>query len=121
MFLETVIVIRSFTLFVQFYFLPMVASMTKVAMVTGLYSLVTESVSMLLQAASPACFSHPVCCVWVSCFPLLIYEQCYNVPYLSLNMFLGGHQRDRDSATAYSKSYWTHSDSLLRTTRQTNC
>ncbi|KAM9752841.1 sodium-dependent lysophosphatidylcholine symporter 1-B-like isoform 1-T2 [Menidia menidia] len=26
---------------------------------------------------------------------------CYNVPYLSLNMFLGGHQRDRDSATAY--------------------
>ncbi|XP_071756282.2 sodium-dependent lysophosphatidylcholine symporter 1-B-like [Centroberyx gerrardi] len=26
---------------------------------------------------------------------------CYNVPYLSLNMFLGGNQRDRDSATAY--------------------
>uniref|UniRef100_A0A3B5AR91 Major facilitator superfamily domain-containing protein 2A-B-like n=1 Tax=Stegastes partitus TaxID=144197 RepID=A0A3B5AR91_9TELE len=26
---------------------------------------------------------------------------CYNVPYLSLNMFLGGDQRDRDSATAY--------------------
>lgn len=30
--------------------------------------------------------------------------QCYNVPYLSLNMFLGGDHRDRDSATAYSKS-----------------
>uniref|UniRef100_A0A3Q2D8C2 Major facilitator superfamily domain containing 2a-like 2 n=1 Tax=Cyprinodon variegatus TaxID=28743 RepID=A0A3Q2D8C2_CYPVA len=29
---------------------------------------------------------------------------CYNVPYLSLNMFLGGHQRDRDSATAYRMS-----------------
>ncbi|XP_061590627.1 sodium-dependent lysophosphatidylcholine symporter 1-B-like [Cololabis saira] len=29
---------------------------------------------------------------------------CYNVPYLSLNMFLGGRQRDRDSATAYRMS-----------------
>nr|XP_020467571.1 sodium-dependent lysophosphatidylcholine symporter 1-like [Monopterus albus] len=28
---------------------------------------------------------------------------CYNIPYLSLNMFLGGDQRDRDSATAYRK------------------
>ncbi|XP_068589601.1 sodium-dependent lysophosphatidylcholine symporter 1-B-like isoform X2 [Cebidichthys violaceus] len=26
---------------------------------------------------------------------------CYNIPYLSLNMFLGGDHRDRDSATAY--------------------
>ncbi|KAK0133947.1 Sodium-dependent lysophosphatidylcholine symporter 1-B [Merluccius polli] len=26
---------------------------------------------------------------------------CFNVPYLSMNMFLGGDQRDRDSATAY--------------------
>ncbi|XP_030641050.1 sodium-dependent lysophosphatidylcholine symporter 1-B-like [Chanos chanos] len=29
---------------------------------------------------------------------------CYDVPYTSLNMFLGGHQRDRDSATAYRMS-----------------
>ncbi|XP_039656354.1 sodium-dependent lysophosphatidylcholine symporter 1, partial [Perca fluviatilis] len=29
---------------------------------------------------------------------------CYNVPYLSLNMFLGGDPRDRDSATAYRMS-----------------
>lgn len=29
--------------------------------------------------------------------------QCYHVPYSSLTMFLGGTQRDRDSATAYSK------------------
>ncbi|XP_059189048.1 sodium-dependent lysophosphatidylcholine symporter 1-B-like [Centropristis striata] len=29
---------------------------------------------------------------------------CYNVPYLSLNMFLGGDHRDRDSATAYRMS-----------------
>ncbi|XP_054644249.1 sodium-dependent lysophosphatidylcholine symporter 1-B-like isoform X3 [Dunckerocampus dactyliophorus] len=28
----------------------------------------------------------------------------YNVPYLSLGMFLGGDQRDRDSATAYRMS-----------------
>lgn len=34
---------------------------------------------------------------------LVISSQCYNVPYLSLNMFLGGDHRDRDSATAYSK------------------
>ncbi|XP_076022910.1 sodium-dependent lysophosphatidylcholine symporter 1-B-like [Genypterus blacodes] len=29
---------------------------------------------------------------------------CYHVPYLSLNMFLGGDHRDRDSATAYRTS-----------------
>lgn len=34
-------------------------------------------------------------------------RQCYNVPYLSLNMFLGGDHRDRDSATAYSESVAT--------------
>lgn len=33
----------------------------------------------------------------------LTSSQCYHVPYLSLNMFLGGDHRDRDSATAYSK------------------
>lgn len=36
-------------------------------------------------------------------FPPAVHEQCYNIPYLSLNMFLGGDQKDRDSATAYSK------------------
>ncbi|XP_076132419.1 sodium-dependent lysophosphatidylcholine symporter 1-B-like [Alosa pseudoharengus] len=29
------------------------------------------------------------------------FMSCYHVPYTSLNMFLGGHQTDRDSATAY--------------------
>ncbi|KAM9475487.1 sodium-dependent lysophosphatidylcholine symporter 1-B-like [Clarias gariepinus] len=29
---------------------------------------------------------------------------CYHVPYTSLNMFLGGSKRDRDSATAYRMS-----------------
>ncbi|XP_031649182.1 sodium-dependent lysophosphatidylcholine symporter 1-like [Oncorhynchus kisutch] len=29
---------------------------------------------------------------------------CFNVPYLSLSMFLGGDQRDRDSTTAYRMS-----------------
>ncbi|XP_030388999.1 uncharacterized protein LOC115634983 isoform X2 [Gopherus evgoodei] len=28
---------------------------------------------------------------------------CYHVPYSSLTMFLGGNQRDRDSATAYTQ------------------
>ncbi|MGH0155561.1 UNVERIFIED_CONTAM: hypothetical protein FKN15_029696 [Acipenser sinensis] len=32
---------------------------------------------------------------------LLDVVQCYHVPYSALNMFLGGDQRDRDSATAY--------------------
>ncbi|XP_028849558.1 sodium-dependent lysophosphatidylcholine symporter 1-like [Denticeps clupeoides] len=29
------------------------------------------------------------------------FMSCYHVPYSSLNMFLGGDQRDRDSATGY--------------------
>ncbi|XP_042563480.1 sodium-dependent lysophosphatidylcholine symporter 1-like [Clupea harengus] len=29
------------------------------------------------------------------------FMSCYHVPYTSLSMFLGGQQRDRDSATAY--------------------
>lgn len=29
------------------------------------------------------------------------FMSCYHVPYSALNMFLGGDQRDRDSATAY--------------------
>uniref|UniRef100_A0AAY4EFH7 Uncharacterized protein n=1 Tax=Denticeps clupeoides TaxID=299321 RepID=A0AAY4EFH7_9TELE len=32
------------------------------------------------------------------------FMSLYNVPYISLNMFLGGDERDRDSATAYSKT-----------------
>lgn len=47
-------------------------------------------------------------------------QQCYNVPYLSLNMFLGGDQRDRDSATAYSKNIDSFTfRNLIR--RQTKC
>lgn len=40
------------------------------------------------------------------CSPV-ISSQCYHVPYLSLNMFLGGDHRDRDSAMAYSKRSYT--------------
>ncbi|XP_061075985.1 sodium-dependent lysophosphatidylcholine symporter 1-like [Conger conger] len=29
------------------------------------------------------------------------FMSCYHVPYTSLNMFLGGNQKERDSATAY--------------------
>ncbi|XP_067269183.1 sodium-dependent lysophosphatidylcholine symporter 1-B-like [Pseudorasbora parva] len=32
------------------------------------------------------------------------FMSCYSVPYTSLNMFLGGDQQDRDSATAYRMS-----------------
>ncbi|KAM6929872.1 sodium-dependent lysophosphatidylcholine symporter 1-B-like [Lycodopsis pacificus] len=32
----------------------------------------------------------------------VLWLSCYNGPYLSLNMFLGGDHRDRDSATAYT-------------------
>ncbi|KAI4878146.1 hypothetical protein NFI96_028399, partial [Prochilodus magdalenae] len=32
------------------------------------------------------------------------FMSCYHVPYTSLNMFLGGSERDRDSATAYRMS-----------------
>ncbi|XP_009699737.1 PREDICTED: sodium-dependent lysophosphatidylcholine symporter 1-A-like, partial [Cariama cristata] len=41
---------------------------------------------------------------------------CHHVPYSSLTMFLGGTQRDRDSATAYSKClcpYCLHSWEIL--------
>ncbi|KTG05346.1 hypothetical protein cypCar_00013621 [Cyprinus carpio] len=30
------------------------------------------------------------------------FMSCYHVPYSSLNMFLGGNQKDRDSATGYT-------------------
>lgn len=58
----------------------------------------------LLQAMSPwlLSFTPIVKCHLASRFSSC--QQCYNVPYLSLNMFLGGNQRDRDSATAYSKN-----------------
>lgn len=39
--------------------------------------------------------------------------QCYHVPYSSLTMFLGGTQRDRDSATAYSKCPCPYSPETL--------
>ncbi|XP_043996551.1 sodium-dependent lysophosphatidylcholine symporter 1-B-like [Gambusia affinis] len=48
--------------------------------------------------------SEAACVLWfltVAClFQTLM--SCYNVPYVSLSMSLGGRQRDRDSATAYS-------------------
>lgn len=74
----------------------------------------------LLQAMSPwlLSFTPMVKCHLASRFSSC--QQCYNVPYLSLNMFLGGNQRDRDSATAYSKNI----DSLTFRNfirRQTKC
>ncbi|KAM4609737.1 sodium-dependent lysophosphatidylcholine symporter 1 [Polymixia lowei] len=37
--------------------------------------------------------------VWTCLFDL--FMSCYHVPYSSLNMFLGGDQKERDSATGY--------------------
>ncbi|XP_063065376.1 sodium-dependent lysophosphatidylcholine symporter 1 [Engraulis encrasicolus] len=37
--------------------------------------------------------------IWCCLFDT--FMSCYHVPYSSLNMFLGGDQRDRDSATGY--------------------
>uniref|UniRef100_A0A4W5NQC3 Si:ch211-224l10.4 n=1 Tax=Hucho hucho TaxID=62062 RepID=A0A4W5NQC3_9TELE len=37
--------------------------------------------------------------IWSCLFD--IFMTCYHVPYSSLNMFLGGDQKDRDSATGY--------------------
>ncbi|XP_034027413.1 sodium-dependent lysophosphatidylcholine symporter 1, partial [Thalassophryne amazonica] len=49
--------------------------------------------------------SHAANLMWflsVSClFETLM--TCYNIPYLTLNMFLGGNQKNRDFATAYRK------------------
>uniref|UniRef100_A0A8C8BAZ3 Uncharacterized protein n=1 Tax=Otus sunia TaxID=257818 RepID=A0A8C8BAZ3_9STRI len=42
---------------------------------------------------------------------------CHHVPYSSLTMFLGGTQRDRDSATAYSKCLCPSSPGLAPLTQ----
>ncbi|XP_018530057.2 sodium-dependent lysophosphatidylcholine symporter 1-B-like, partial [Lates calcarifer] len=62
--------------------------------------------SYLLLWFEPHHISQPLRVLWflaASClFETLM--SCYNIPYLSLNMFLGGDQKDRDSATAYRMS-----------------
>ncbi|XP_021330193.2 sodium-dependent lysophosphatidylcholine symporter 1 [Danio rerio] len=47
---------------------------------------------------SPA-FSFSWYFIWCCLFDT--FMSCYHVPYSSLNMFLGGNQKDRDSATGY--------------------
>lgn len=47
---------------------------------------------------------HVLCYFLTSSKWTLCFLQCYSVPYTSLNMFLGGDQQDRDSATAYSEN-----------------
>ncbi|CAL8256589.1 unnamed protein product [Gadus morhua 'NCC'] len=51
------------------------------------------------QDSMSQAFSVPWFLVAACMFETLM--SCFNVPYLSMNMFLGGDQRDRDSATAY--------------------
>ncbi|XP_029363335.1 sodium-dependent lysophosphatidylcholine symporter 1-B-like [Echeneis naucrates] len=61
---------------------------------------------LLLWFQPPGCTSQPLSVLWFLTATCLFETlmSCYNVPYLSLNMFLGGDQRDRDSATAYRMS-----------------
>ncbi|XP_071333181.1 sodium-dependent lysophosphatidylcholine symporter 1-B-like [Trachinotus anak] len=58
---------------------------------------------LLLWFKPPRSMSQSISVLWfftASClFETLM--SCYRIPYLSLNMFLGGGQRDRDSATTY--------------------
>ncbi|XP_076840810.1 sodium-dependent lysophosphatidylcholine symporter 1-like isoform X2 [Brachyhypopomus gauderio] len=48
-----------------------------------------------MSTASSFCWYLTWCCLFDA------FMSCYHVPYTSLNMFLGGDQRDRDSATGY--------------------
>ncbi|XP_040921956.1 sodium-dependent lysophosphatidylcholine symporter 1 [Toxotes jaculatrix] len=61
---------------------------------------------LLLWFEPHGSMSQPLSVLWFLTAACLFETlmSCYNVPYLSLNMFLGGDQRDRDSATAYRMS-----------------
>ncbi|XP_022618777.1 sodium-dependent lysophosphatidylcholine symporter 1-like [Seriola dumerili] len=61
---------------------------------------------LLLWFEPQGLMSEPLSVLWFLTAACLFETlmSCYNVPYLSLNMFLGGDQRDRDSATAYRMS-----------------
>ncbi|XP_023260878.1 sodium-dependent lysophosphatidylcholine symporter 1-like [Seriola lalandi dorsalis] len=61
---------------------------------------------LLLWFEPRGLMSQPLSVLWFLTAACLFETlmSCYNVPYLSLNMFLGGDQRDRDSATAYRMS-----------------
>uniref|UniRef100_A0A3Q3XI48 Uncharacterized protein n=1 Tax=Mola mola TaxID=94237 RepID=A0A3Q3XI48_MOLML len=61
---------------------------------------------LLLWSMPPGSASPAVRTLWFLAAACLFETlmSCYNVPYLALGMFLGGDRRDRDSATAYSKS-----------------
>ncbi|XP_051947191.1 sodium-dependent lysophosphatidylcholine symporter 1-like [Xyrauchen texanus] len=48
-----------------------------------------------MSPASNFCWYFTWCCLFDT------FMSCYHVPYSSLNMFLGGNERDRDSATGY--------------------
>ncbi|XP_038577745.1 sodium-dependent lysophosphatidylcholine symporter 1 [Micropterus salmoides] len=61
---------------------------------------------LLLWFVPQGSMSQDLCVLWFLTAACLFETlmSCYNVPYLSLNMFLGGDHRDRDSATAYRMS-----------------
>ncbi|XP_032419304.1 LOW QUALITY PROTEIN: sodium-dependent lysophosphatidylcholine symporter 1-B-like [Xiphophorus hellerii] len=61
---------------------------------------------VLLWLVPADSMSEAACMLWFLTAACLFETlmSCYNVPYVSLSMSLGGHQRDRDSATAYRMS-----------------
>uniref|UniRef100_M4AUH7 Major facilitator superfamily domain containing 2a-like 2 n=1 Tax=Xiphophorus maculatus TaxID=8083 RepID=M4AUH7_XIPMA len=64
----------------------------------------------------PADSMSEAACVWWFLTAACLFEtlmSCYNVPYVSLSMSLGGHRRDRDSATACSKRNRSHSQARV--------
>ncbi|KAB5546388.1 hypothetical protein PHYPO_G00071470 [Pangasianodon hypophthalmus] len=68
------------------------------------YSMPMGVISYIMQWYTPQDSMSPVFSFcwyfgWCCLFDTLM--SCYHVPYTSLNMFLGGDQKDRDSATGY--------------------
>uniref|UniRef100_A0A3B3Z5R4 Sodium-dependent lysophosphatidylcholine symporter 1-like n=1 Tax=Poecilia mexicana TaxID=48701 RepID=A0A3B3Z5R4_9TELE len=57
---------------------------------------------VLLWLVPADSMSEAACVLWFLTAACLFetFMSCYNVPYVSMSMSLGGHQRDRDSATA---------------------
>lgn len=70
--------------------------------------LIEYRVSMLLGTEMQVFVLCPFCIEVASVHPyskvMCVFLQCFHVPYSALTMFLSTDQRERDSATAYSKN-----------------
>ncbi|KAK3547571.1 hypothetical protein QTP86_025471 [Hemibagrus guttatus] len=68
------------------------------------YSMPMGVIAYIMQWYTPQDSMSPVfsfCWYFAWCCVFDTLMSCYHVPYTSLNMFLGGDQKDRDSATGY--------------------